>query len=208
MKEFLYDWYGANVTLFHWINGIDGPLHDSLMLLGTLISSNRNLSYYLAAIAVCALWQVHREARKPSGAMEASLHWLATIGIFSVAYAVDSLLVLWIKTTLAYPRPLLVLPPDTIRVLGEAEYKLSFPSGHASFAMVLVASLWPRLGTGGRIIGTLFLVWVGLSRISAGAHFPTDVVGSYLFALPVVLAVQWAVNTYLAKAMTAGRERS
>lgn len=206
MKEILYDWNGANVALFHWINGIDGSLHDGLMLFGTLISSNRNFSCYLAAIAVCALWQVHRAARAPGGAAAASLRWLTTIGVFGVAYVLDSLLVLWIKTALAYPRPPLVLPPDTIRILGEAEYKLSFPSGHASFAMVLVASLWPQLSRGWRAAGLLFLAWVALARISVGAHFPADVAGSYLFALPIVLAVRWAVDGYLTKAASAGEQ--
>jgi membrane-associated phospholipid phosphatase len=201
LKQILYDWNGANETLFHWINGFGGPIHDSLMLFGSAISSNHNYPAYMAAIALCALWQLRRAVLSPGGAIaEISLRWAGYIGVFCVAYVFDSLLVLWIKTTLAYPRPPLALPRQTVRILGDAEYTLSFPSGHASFAMVLVASLWPLLNGAWRVCGIVFLAWVALSRISVGAHFPSDIVGSYLIAVPIVIAVQLVMNRYLAKA--------
>lgn len=191
MKQIFYDWGGANAALFQWINGVSGPLHDALMLLGTLISNHRNFPVYVAAIGAFAMWRVRRSAAESSEAIgQTSLRWLAVIAVFSVAYLVDGLFVLWIKTTLAYPRPPLALPLDSVRILGEAEYKLSFPSGHASFAMALVASLWPQLNRWGRVAGALFLVWVALSRISVGAHFPADIVGSYVIALPITLAIR------------------
>jgi signal peptidase II len=208
MKQVLYDWNGANEALFHWINGIGGPIHDALMLFGTLISSNRNFSYYMAAIALCALWQVHRAARRPGDTATTSLRWIGAIGVFCAAYLIDSLLVFWIKTALAYPRPPLALAPDSLRILGEAEYKLSFPSGHASFAMVLVASLWPLFDRGWRIVGVLFLAWVALARISVGAHFPADIAGAYVIAAPIVLVVRRAVDAYLVAATASVESRS
>jgi membrane-associated phospholipid phosphatase len=206
LKQILYDWNGANEAIFHWINGIDGSLHDELMLFGTLISSNRNFAGYIAAIVICALWRLRRTVLSRGGAVaETSLHWIGCIGVFCVAYVLDSLLVLWIKTALAYPRPPLVLPPQTVRILGDAEYTLSFPSGHASFAMVLVASLWPLLNSGWRVCGIVFVAWVAWSRISVGAHFPSDIIGSYFLAVLIVIAVRLVMNGYLAKAIKRSR---
>jgi membrane-associated phospholipid phosphatase len=207
MKHIFYNWYGVNEALFHWINGVEGAFHDAFMLFGTLVSSNRNFPYYMTAIAVCALWQVHRAGKNGAGpAAVASIRWIGAIGVFCVAYLLDGLLVFWIKTTLAYPRPPLALPPGTLRILGEPEYALSFPSGHASFAMILVASLWPLLNRGWRIFGVLFVAWVGLSRISVGAHFPVDVVGSYVIALPIAVLVRRGVDAYLATAAVSAME--
>jgi membrane-associated phospholipid phosphatase len=202
LKQILYDWNGANEAIFHWINGIDGSIHDKLMLFGTVISSNRNFPGYITVIVMCALWRLRRAVLSRGGAVaETSLHWIGCIGVFCTAYLLDSLLVLWIKTALAYPRPPLALPPQTVRILGDAEYTLSFPSGHASFAMVLVASLWPLLNSAWRVCSVVFLAWVALSRISVGAHFPSDIIGSYLLAVPIVIAVRRAMNGYLAKAI-------
>jgi membrane-associated phospholipid phosphatase len=40
----------------------------------------------------------------------------------------------------------------------------------------------------------LFVLWVGASRVSLGAHFPADVVAGYLSSLVVVLLVYVAVQ--------------
>lgn len=207
-KLLWYDWNGANVSLFHLINGINGPIHDSLMLCGTIISSNRNFAGYMAMIALCALWQIHRSAQSSCGIVEKmSLRWIGTVGVFCVAFVIDSVIVLWIKTILAFPRPPLALPLNSMRILGNAEYTLSFPSGHASFAAVLVVSLWTRLNWGWRVCGIIFLLWVALSRISVGAHFPVDVVGGYVIAIPIVIAVRLAVDWYLTAATNLAKER-
>jgi signal peptidase II len=40
-----------------------------------------------------------------------------------------------------------------------------------------------------RIAGACFVLWVGLSRISLGAHFPADVMAGFLSSLAVVMVV-------------------
>lgn len=56
----------------------------------------------------------------------------------------------------------------------------SFPSGHSTTAgacAALVILLLPRFA----IVGVAFALWVGVSRIMVGAHFPSDVVAGLAF---------------------------
>jgi signal peptidase II len=45
-----------------------------------------------------------------------------------------------------------------------------------------------------RIAGVCYVLWVGMSRVSLGAHFPADVVAGFLSSLAVVLLVYVAVQ--------------
>ena len=65
------------------------------------------------------------------------------------------------------------------------ETSFSFPSGHAmgssAFALALIIILWQ---TKWRILvlilGSLYVLLIGLSRMYLGVHFPTDVVAGWL----------------------------
>jgi hypothetical protein len=39
LTQALYDWWGANLWLFHLVNGVYGELWDAAMRLGTLLGS-------------------------------------------------------------------------------------------------------------------------------------------------------------------------
>ena len=70
----------------------------------------------------------------------------------------------------------------------------TLPSGHSSFAMLVTASLWPVLNGRWRVAGACFVLWVGISRMSLGAHFPADVLAGFLSSLAVVLLVYIAIQ--------------
>ncbi len=199
MKEILYDWGGANIWLFNAINGIHSDFLDQFMMLGTLLAGHDNFPVYLGFACLVAIGSLSNiQINHPDSARKKAVNWLLTISVFCIAYMLDGQMLNLVKSWLDFPRPLLILPPSSIHVFGRPEYHYSLPSGHASFAMLLTASLWPMLRHNSRRIGLFFVVWAGLSRISLGAHFPADVLAGYVSALLIVLAVRWILKTTLA----------
>ena len=195
MKAILYDWGGANVWLFHLVNNLRGSYLDRIMLLGTRLGDHGNFPLYLALLAVAGVWALGRTPPEEPGRYRLrATAWLTAVAVFGAAYVLDGWLIGWLKPLFDFPRPLLALPAGALHVVGVPEYHHSLPSGHASFAMVLAAGVWPLLGPGGRGTAAAFVLWVGLSRVSLGAHFPADVLAGYLSALAVVLLVRAALT--------------
>jgi membrane-associated phospholipid phosphatase len=194
MKEIFYDWGGANVWLFHAINDIHFAWLDNIMLFGTYLGVHTFFSFYLVLLTLIALFAVNRPAQDFSAYKTRVKRWMAVIAVFSLAYWLDGILLGTLKPLLDFPRPPLALPLDSVHIIGTAEYHHSLPSGHASFAMMVVASWWPVLTRWLRVAGVCFVVWVGVSRISLGAHFPADVLAGFILSLGVVLLVYFALQ--------------
>jgi membrane-associated phospholipid phosphatase len=197
MKEILYDWGGANVWLFHAINDIRFAWLDQVMLLGTYLGGHAMFPFYLVLLTLIALVVLSQPEQEFTQYQPRVKRWLAVIAVFSLSYWLDGLLLGYLKPVLDFPRPPLALLPQTLHIVGAAEYHHSLPSGHSTFAMMVVASLWPILGRSWRIAGACFVLWVGVSRISLGMHFPADVLAGYLFSLAVVLLVYLSLQKLL-----------
>ncbi len=194
MKEIFYDWGGANVWLFHAINDIRFGWLDNVMLLGTGLGDHTLFPLYLGALTLFALVIVNKSAQDAMQYRVRVIRWMAVIAVFSCAYLFDGLLLGVLKPLLDFPRPPLALLPDTVHVVGIPEFHHSLPSGHSSFAMLVTASLWPVLNRSWRMVGVLFVLWVGISRMSLGAHFPADVLAGFVSSLAVVLLVYVAIQ--------------
>lgn len=68
------------------------------------------------------------------------------------------------------------------------ESNYSFPSGHAMASMAVAAALilvlWPtRFRWPMVVLGTLFVVAVGVSRLYLGVHYPSDILGGWCASL-------------------------
>lgn len=197
MKAIFYDWGGLNVWLFHVINNVRGSLIDAVMQFGTDLGDHANFPLYIAAAVVAGLTLSARAAAHERVAGDAMLRsWMLALAVFACANAADGLLVGWLKDWLDFPRPPRALPPESLHVIGTPEYNHGLPSGHAVFAMTVAASLWPVLIRPGRIGMVVYVLWVGVSRVSLGAHFPADVIAGYALALIVVFSLRSILRRY------------
>jgi membrane-associated phospholipid phosphatase len=96
--------------------------------------------------------------------------------------AIAELVATAIKVVVDRPRPPGIVVTDWIT-------QASFPSGHATRAAatgILLVIFWPFGRRSGLLVGLVALVAVvvaglmGLARIVAGEHWPTDILGAYL----------------------------
>lgn len=72
----------------------------------------------------------------------------------------------------------------------------SFPSGHAySSALVLCTIAFANASLPLLIFAILGTTLVGMSRVYRGAHYPSDVVGGWLLAIPTL----WAVISFVGR---------
>jgi membrane-associated phospholipid phosphatase len=100
-----------------------------------------------------------------------------------------------LKLAVNRPRP----TPDLVRVFHD-EPGNSFPSGHAFFAIAFWGFLaylaLTRLERRSlRVLafsGSLVMIlWIGVSRVYLGAHWPSDVLGGYIFGALFLMGLIW-----------------
>jgi membrane-associated phospholipid phosphatase len=186
MKAIFYDWGGLNVWLFQSINAWHSDWLDRFMQRGSQLAEHHNFPVCLALLSLVAIWASRSNDKRIIRL------WIGVFAVFAVGNLVDGWVVSSLKDWFAFPRPPLALPPGSVHVVGSPEINLqhSLPSGHTSFAMLMAASLWPALNRYGKYAAACFVLWVGVSRISLGAHFPADVLAGALSCLLVVMVLR------------------
>ena len=164
------DW---NTPLFLWLNHLGGgdPVWGGVTLFGEPLT-------ILALGLVCYL-------RRPQAG------WSLILGGLVAALVVNGL-----KELLGLPRPLSVLPPETVQVVGQALHWRAMPSGHTATAFLFAAVVFWCADLRPLKAATLALaILAGLSRVMVGAHWPLDVLagaalGWLLGALGVWMATR------------------
>ncbi|GHU35773.1 phosphatase PAP2 family protein [Bacilli bacterium] len=114
--------------------------------------------------------------------------WYAEAIFMAANVAIVPILVSILKHVYGRTRPAL---PHLV-----VENGLSFPSGHASTSLMFYACLavliCQRLHSRQikwlvRVLATMFIVLIGMSRIYLGVHYPTDILGGWLMSASILL---------------------
>jgi membrane-associated phospholipid phosphatase len=100
-----------------------------------------------------------------------------------------------LKLMVGRPRP----TPDLVAVF-QVETGNSFPSGHAFFAIVFwgllayfaLTHLERRCFRMLTVYGlAVIIIWIGVSRVYLGAHWPSDVLGGYVIGTLFLTSLVW-----------------
>ncbi|MFD7602000.1 phosphatase PAP2 family protein [Streptomyces mirabilis] len=127
-----------------------------------------------AVLMLMGWWNARRrDARSMALALAAPVAVVAAFAVAEVA-----------KKLVAEVRPCYSLPHAYLVDACPARTDYAFPSGHSTTAFAAVAALWlldRRLSA----IAAVFAVLESFTRVYVGAHYPHDVLGAALLALPV-----------------------
>lgn len=204
-KELWYDWMGGNDVVFQAVNSIHGgPVYDKVMKAVSVAADYHYFpAYLIGLLAWCTLFYVIKSLKNTPGTRFYFSMWLGVFVMLLVGFAVNGAVVKEIKNHLSYPRPYIALASTgQVHQMEESEPEndfKSFPSGHVSFATFLVVTLWPVLGNAMALLGVIFILLVGWSRMALGMHFPMDVIGAILITAPLIAILRYFVYTALRK---------
>jgi len=161
--------------LLVWIHGHSLPALDALCVFSWALGV---LRFCAPAIVLVIGWHLARHERREA---------LAWLGVGGGAAVLPEL----VKAVVARPRP--TLWPWLIPTSG-----YSFPSGHAVAGAALYPLLgWLALRSRGRGLVGYFLglavgVFIGLGRLYAGVHWPSDVLAGWALGVALSLgAIRW-----------------
>lgn len=124
-------------------------------------------------------------------------------GLLLLRRRVDALMVCFSLVPMAVGNGLKLLvdrPRPEYLLLGTPPTSLSFPSGHALAAAIfgglvilLVGELVPSrsLRRGLQVAILLLVLAIGASRVYLGLHWPSDVIGGYLFGIAMLSGLTW-----------------
>lgn len=170
---------GADTSVLNWVHGMSAAWLETLARIATDLGSAE-------VVALVTLLLVGYLAYKHQR-RNAALVW------FGVGGAAAANIIL--KLLFHRERP--DLWPHLVNETG-----YSFPSGHAmassalafSIVFILWRTKWRWLGV---VIGALYILTVGFSRLYLGVHYPSDVVAgwcvSFAWVLIAYIILQWGL---------------
>lgn len=173
--------FGFDVPILLFLHNHATPLLDQIMLFFSLIG------YRFGVVPVDVLVFLFLLQRRRWGDV---LFW-------GIAIGGAALLNLAAKQSFGRVRPdlWLSIAPETT---------FSFPSGHAMGSMALAAAVvvltWPtRWRWLALILGILFVLLVGVSRMYLGVHYPSDILAGWAASLAWVIGVSLVLYGRLTK---------
>jgi len=163
----------GDVAFARWLQGFDGQPFAALARIGNTVGSTvGGLVVFTGVMLLAALWRAWKDV------------------IFLLALLVLRLIATQTKPLFESPRP----TADLMEIHGSFSGS-GFPSGHALTGMMMALGLsiiawrWTRHQQVAMAVSVglaVLVLLIGLSRIWSGAHWPSDVLGGYCFAVMIV----------------------
>lgn len=169
--------YSLDVSIFHFLNGFAGKSH----LLDLVITFLASYLPYVV-ILVLIIFLLRNYDSKKQVLITTALS--ALISRFVVAEV--------IRYFYHRPRPFIAM--HVTQLVKESNW--SFPSGHASFFFALAGAVYfynKKWGIG-FLIAAFF---IGVGRVMAGVHYPSDILGGAIVGIAVSYIVFKTTRRYL-----------
>ncbi len=160
-----------DVALFHWINNFAGvsPVLDWV----TRALVNDYAIPTLFALVIGSLWFTGDTEEERQSIQRTVLLTLLAVALTNLAMRI-------LQNYYFRPRPFAV--ETGVRLLFYRPSVTSFPSVPVATLFVFVTGSWRANRTVGKWLAALALVF-GLSRILAGVHYPSDIIGGALLGI-------------------------
>ncbi|NML16575.1 phosphatase PAP2 family protein [Azohydromonas caseinilytica] len=179
----------VNQALFFALNDLRSPFIDAAMNLGTRLGDFWNMPW-IAALLLVLLGASRRQAWSARPALPPRERLLQLLWTLLASYVVAGLVVSALKFGLQWPRPAALFGPGVVHAVHAQDSPFSFPSGHSAFAMLVAALFWPCAGWYARVLLVFYVLWVGISRVNLGMHFPGDVICGWAVGAAAVWAAR------------------
>lgn len=160
-------------SFLYALQELHNPILDAIMVFITTLGDDG--LFWIALGVICLFFKKYRKM-----GLQVLLSMLFT-------FIIGNLI---LKNVFARPRPCDLVDIETISMLISRPHGHSFPSGHSMNGMVAAMALFlnnRKIGIPALILATL----IGFSRMYLFVHFPTDVLGGFLVAILVALAVDY-----------------
>lgn len=161
-------------SILYALQELHNPVLDSIMLFITSLGDDGIL--WIAIGVICLFFKKYRKM---------GLQLLITM---LCTFVLGNLI---LKNIFARPRPCDI---DTaVTLLLSRPHGHSFPSGHSINSMAAAAALFlnnKKIGIPAVVIAAL----IGFSRMYLFVHFPTDVLGGFVIAVLVAIAVDYGLR--------------
>lgn len=175
-----------DVRILYFLNGFLGT---STLLDNTFLFLASYLPFLLVAAFLLLLYFSTYSRRD-----KRYLFWVTTVSALTARFGVTEI----IRFFYHRPRPFAAFP-QIHALFTDTEW--SFPSGHATFFFAMAAALYlynKKWGVG-FFIATLA---VTISRVVAGVHYPSDILGGAGIGIAVACAVFSVAEKWRAKEIT------
>lgn len=170
-----------NETIFNYFYSY---AHTSAALDTAIIFIARDFGFVILTVLLVYLYK-HEDKRE--GVKDLFIVLATAVAAWFIAH--------WAKDVFHTLRPFDALP-SVIPLVSESGY--AFPSGHATFFMTLASVLWYYHKYLGLFFGFSAVI-IGIARISAGVHWPVDILGGLFLGLAIGTTAYKLVSSLMEK---------